>query len=281
MKTNLKKIIAVFAAAMLSFALCGCGGDGEYIDYTVKVKTVGGMPLEGVTVKVYEGKKLDKIVWIAQTDDEGKTSFSAEKSDKYVIVTEGMPEGYKAEKSYSVKGENTEIALKPEMVKSDELSDVTYNLGSVIRDFSVTDVNGSKYQISELLKDKKAVILNFWYLNCMPCKMEFPFLQKAYEQYSEDIEVLAINPLDGNDSTISDFAKESELTFPMIKEESEWESSMKLTAYPTTVVIDRYGSIAMMHRGSITEDGVFEKLFEYFAADDYKQGIFRNISDIK
>lgn len=281
MNINLKKIITIFITATLIFTFCGCGESEEDKTYTVTVKTEGGMPLEDVTVKVYKDKKLDDIVWIAETDDEGKTSFTAESSDKYTAVLEEIPNGYKAEKSYTLNSESFDALVKPEMVKSNELSDITYALGDVIRDFSVTATDGTKYQISELLKEKKAVVLNFWYLNCTPCKMEFPYLQKAYEQYSEDIEVLAINPLDGNDSAISDFANGLGLTFPMIKGESVWESSMKLTAYPTTVVIDRYGSIVMIHKGSITEDGVFAEIFEYFVSDDYKQGIIKNISDIK
>lgn len=280
MKFKFKKIIALLSAAVLLLSLCCCG-KAEEIDYTVAVKTEGGMPLADVKIRIYKNKSLDDIVWIAETDDEGMTSFTSESSDKYTAVLEGLPEGYKAEKSYTLKGKNTEILLKTEMIKSNELSDVKYNVGDVIRDFSVTSSDGSVYQISELLKEKKAVVLNFWYMNCAPCKMEFPYLQRAYEQYSEDIEVLAIDPVDGTDSTISDFAEDLGLTFPMIKGESEWESSMQLTAYPTTVVIDRYGTIVMMHRNSITEDGVFERIFEYFVSEDYEQGIIKNISEIE
>ncbi len=280
MKTNFKKIIAIVSAVMLSLTLCSCGA-GEEKNYTVEVKTEGGMPLEDIKVKVYKDKKLDDILWIAETDAEGKISFEAESSDKYTAVLEQVPSGYKAEKSYTLNGENAEVKVKPQMEKSDSLDDITYSPGDVIRDFSVTDVSGKNYQISDILKEKKAVVLNFWFLNCGPCKMEFPYLQKAYEKYSKDIEVLAINPVDGTENTISDFAKDSGLSFPMIKGESEWESCMKLSAYPTTVIIDRFGSIVMIHKGYIAEDGVFEKIFGYFVSDDYTQGIIRNISDIK
>ncbi len=280
MINRFKKAICLFLAFALLLSLCACGS-GEAVTYTVTVKTEGGMPLESVEVKVYKDKGLKDIVWIAETDDEGKTSFTAESSDEYTVILEDVPQGYKSQESYTIKDENAVVTVKPDMIKSDELSDVTYDLGSVVRDFSVTDVNGTKYQISEILKEKKAVVLNFWFLNCQPCRMEFPFLQKAYEQYSKDIEVLAINPLDGNDSTITAFAKDNGLTFPVIKGDSDWANCMRLMAYPTTVVIDRYGSVVMMHRGSITEDGVFESIFEYFASDDYVQGIIKNLSDIK
>ena len=281
MNVSIKKIIALFSAVLLATVFCGCGENGVEKTYTLVVVTEGGMPLEDVKIKVYSNSSLDDIVWIAESDEEGKTSFTAESSDKYNVVLENVPEGYVIEKCYSVTGEYTELSLKAQMIKNNELSDVSYDLGDVIRDFSITDVEGTQYQISELLKEKKAVVLNFWYINCGPCKMEFPYLQKAYEKYSKDIAVLAVNPCDGKNDTISDFADDMGLTFPMIKGESGWESAMNLNAYPTTVVIDRYGIIVMKHAGSITEDGVFEKIFEYFASDDYKQSIIKKVSDIK
>lgn len=279
MRIDFKKIISLLVIAVL-LVLSGCGGSKEKITYTVVVKTEGGMPLEDVMVRVYGDKSLKDVVWIAETDSDGKTSFTAERSDKYTAVLENVMDGYIAESSYTLKGEITETLVKAEMVKSNELSDVTYGLGSVIRDFSIKSTDGTEYQISQLLKQKKAVVLNFWYLNCGPCKMEFPYLQSAYEQYSKDIEVLAINPMDGNNKSIAEFADSLGLTFPMFKGESGWEKSMKLSAYPTTVIIDRYGSIVMMHKGCITEEGVFEKIFGYFVSDDYVQGIIKNISDI-
>ena len=281
MKSFITKILSLVIAVLL-ICLMGCGGNdwGEGKAYTITVTTVGGMPLEDITVKVYKDKKLADIAWVAETDEEGKISFTADASKDYFAVLENVYGGYKTQKSYKIDKQSSVISLEAEMLKSDDLSDITYSLGHSVRDFSVTATNGKKYQISDLLKDKKAVVLNFWFINCGPCKMEFPFLQKAYEQYSDEIEVLAINPYDGNKSQVSYYAKENGLTLPMIKGDDGWQTAMQLTAYPTTVVIDRYGSIVMMHRGSVTEDGVFEKIFEYFVSDDYKQSIIRNISDI-
>ncbi len=97
----------------------------------------------------------------------------------------------------------------------------------------------------------------------------------------EKIEVLALNPIDGTDDSISSFAEDNNLTFPMAASDISWEGCMELTAYPTTVVIDRYGMIAMIHKGYITETEVFSNVFEYFTSDEYVQTTVRNISDIE
>lgn len=167
------------------------------------------------------------------------------------------------------------------LIANADLSTSNYKLGDYMGDYTVTDVNGNMHTFSEILKEKKVIILNFWFVNCGPCKMEFPYLQKAYDSYSADVAVIAINPVDNKASSIVKYAKQNDLTIPMVVGDEAWATAFDLQGYPTTVVIDRYGSVAFMHMGSITEDGVFEKIFEFFSADDYKQTTLKNISDIE
>jgi len=167
------------------------------------------------------------------------------------------------------------------LLSEEELEGVTFKRGDVFADMSVTTPDGTTYKISELLKEKKAVVLNFWYINCGPCEMEFPYMQEAYETYQEDIEILAVNPYDGTDETVADYQKKHELTFPMASIEEEWAQHMDLQAYPTTIVIDRYGIVSFKHTGMITEVEEFNKLFEFFTSEDYEQTVIRNISDIE
>ena len=168
-----------------------------------------------------------------------------------------------------------------ELLSEDELDGVTFKRGDVFADMTVTTPDGTTYKISEILKEKKAVVLNFWYINCGPCQMEFPYMQKAYETYKEDLEILALNPYDGTDETVAEFQKKYELTFPMAVADEEWAVRMGLQAYPTTVVIDRYGIVSFVHVGMITEVEEFNKLFEFFTADDYEQTVIRKLSDIE
>ena len=177
--------------------------------------------------------------------------------------------------------DDTEQESEMQLLSEDELEGVVFKRGDVFADMSVTTTDGTTYKISEILKEKKAVVLNFWYINCGPCQMEFPYMQDAYENYQEDIEILAVNPYDGTDETVADFQKKFELTFPMAVIEEEWSQYMGITGFPTTVVIDRYGIVSFVHTGMITEVEEFNKLFGFFTADDYEQTIIRSISDIE
>lgn len=276
-----KVLTLVVCICLTCLFFVGCGGESKIADFTVELKTEGLMPIEDVEIRVYKDSKLSDLVWASRTNDEGKISFSAEESKKYTAVVGDLPDGYECEKTYTVSQKNTEIVLKTVLIGGDKLGDTQVSLGSVIPDFSVMAVDGKTYKISDLLKEKKAVVLNFWFLNCQPCKMEFPFLEQAYQEYKEDIEVLAINPLDGTVSEISKFASENSLSFPMAVGDTDFVKSFNLNSYPTTVVIDRYGTVSMIHKGSITDKETFTKIFGYFVRDGYVQTTVRNISDIK
>lgn len=178
-------------------------------------------------------------------------------------------------------GADTDKGSEVELLSEDELEGVTFKRGDVFADMSVTTPDGTTYKISELLKEKKAVVLNFWYINCGPCQMEFPYMQDAYEKYQDDIEILALNPYDGTDETVAEFQKKFELTFPMAVCDEEWQQYMELSAYPTTIVIDRFGIVSFKHTGMITTVEEFEKLFGFFTAEDYEQTIIKSIDDIE
>lgn len=167
------------------------------------------------------------------------------------------------------------------LVKDAELSNSSYSLGDYMGDYTVTDINGNTHTFSDLLKEKKAIVLNFWFMDCSPCMIEFPFMQQAYTKYSDSIEILAINPVDKKESAVQKRAHELGLTFPVVLGDEAWISALKITGFPTTVVIDRYGCVAFTHTGYIAQDGAFEKIFERFSAEDYKQFTSKNADDIE
>lgn len=285
--------VALCLAVCLCISLSSCKKDkdtdqqatgttaaAEKVTYTIEVVTEGEMPLENVGIYIYTDDTLEELVWFAKTDASGKITFADAASDSYVAVLSNVPEGYHVEEKYLLTGESTQIVLSSGMLSEFDLSGVTFNLGDMIYDLSVNTPDGTEYRLSELLKEKKAVILNFWYLECQPCRMEFPYLQKAYEEYSDQIEVLALNPVNTDDAALAAFQKEQGLTFPMAVCDPLWQQAMQLTAFPTTVVIDRFGTISLIHKGSVTEEGVFESIFKYFSADDYEQGVITDVEDI-
>ncbi len=290
-----KRITVLLLAVCMCFSLFACFGKGgkdtteppevtggpnagDTATYTVQISSDGGMAFEGVGVYIYEDETLEELVWFAKTDAQGKMTFDAPAADGYVAIVDKVPEGYDLEAFYPLTGEKTEIILTAVLVS--EYAGKTFKLGDVMCDLTITDVSGQTHQLSQLLEEKKAVMLNFWYLSCVPCRQEFPYLQEAYEKYSEDVAVLALNPIDSDETAIRDYARELKLSLPAAVCDAELEKAMKVISYPTTIIIDRYGVISLVHTGSITSASAFEDIFAHFTAEDYVQGVVKDMEEI-
>ncbi len=253
---------------------------GEAAVHTVSITNDKGIPMEGIGVYVYTDSEKSELIWFAKTDADGKMTFTEVQKDGYVAILENVPTGYGVEAYYLLTGLETEIVLSAGQMTQEDMQTLTYQLGDLVMDFSVTAADGKVYTLFELLEEKQAVVLNFWYLNCKPCLMEFPFLQEAYEEYSDRVAVLAMNPIDKQED-IAAFQQENGYTFPMGAADESWVKIMGISAFPTTVVIDRYGNITLMHTGSIDNAQTFKDVFEFFCAEEYEQTIVKDITQIE
>lgn len=266
----MKKAICLLLSFVLALSCAACGGDAGKDTtegttsgtetYTVTVKSQADAPLAGVGVYIYTDESRNDLVWFARTDDQGSVSFDHEAAGNFVIVLENLPSGYQAEETYTVTGPVTEIVLETQMNQIGDLAGVTYSKGDVMGDFSVAAPDGTVYTLSELLAEKKIVVLNFWYLECQPCKSEFPYLQAVYEQYGDQFALLAMNPVNTDDAAITAFQSANGITFPMVRCDSAWENAMNLSAYPTTVVIDSAGTVSLIHAGVVSSAQEFADL---------------------
>ena len=278
------------AMLLLTMLMAGCGkGDKKddaskntsttakpvnLKDCTVTIATAGGVKMEGIGVGVYADKEKKDIIDFARTNADGVATLKATiPSGSYIILSD-VPAGYAAEDYYIMAKKDMVITLSA--VMSTEMTPFT--LGDVMFDFTVTDQNGTEHTLSKLLESKKAVAINLWYTTCTPCKMEFPFLQQAYNEYKDDVALVAISPMD-DAVAIATFADENGLTIPMAPCDPKWNDWMVANAYgyPTTIIVDRFGTVSFIHSGSIDNSKTFKNMFAFFTAEDYVQ---TTVSDV-
>lgn len=279
MNKTMKRLLSLSICVLLLVTMvtaCGKKDDNsatELTGCTITVQSEGGTKLENVGVSVYADTAKTDLLDFVRTNAEGVATLTAtvKSGNAYVFLTD-IPDGYAAEEYYTITEQNTVISLTAQM--SGEMSKI--ELGKVMFDFTVTDQNGTSHTLSKLLESKKAVVLNLWYTNCVPCKMEFPYLQQAYNEYSNDIALLALNPVDNADA-VAAFAAQNNLTMPMAACDPNWANLIDGIAYPTTVVVDRYGTVALIHVGSIDNSKTFKNLFAHFTAEDYQAATFSTI----
>lgn len=295
LKKVLSYILVIALALSMAMSMIACGdnsgddpsnpngdnGNGKTDTYTVSLKTIGGMALSGIDVYVYKDNKLSDIQQFGKTDDNGLVTFSMPVNSNYAIALSGLPKGYNVEPFYSFNGNTAVITLVSSVIKDDNLSNVTLGVGDVMYDFTVTTTEGTSLTLSEVLKEKKAVLLNFWYTGCSWCVTEFPFMEQAYQMYKDDIEIIAVDPYNEGINAIKSFQQDLQLTFPMAECPTAWSNTFGITGYPTSIIIDRYGVICVVEAGAITSLRPFTCAFEHFTADNYQQKICQNgVSDL-
>lgn len=282
----------ILAVVMLLGMMAGCGekpatdetaGAAEgAVDYTVHVESVGGMPLSGVQILVYTDSTLADLKQAGQTDENGNATISLAQSDKYAFTLSGMPKGYAAEASYSFTGTSANVVLKSELITDGNLSEATLGVGDVMYDFTVTTPDGTDITLSEMLKEKEMVLINFWYTGCSWCVTEFPFMEQAYQLYQDKVGIVAVDPLGESNEAIAAFPASQglNLTFPLAACPTGWATAFSVAGYPTSVVVDRYGVIVLKEEGAITSLRPFTSLFETLTGDDYTQKLYSNVSEI-
>lgn len=113
-------------------------------------------------------------------------------------------------------------------------------------DFEVTLFDGSSFRLSDEA-GHRAVVLNFWFPSCPPCRAEMPGFQTAWERVQgNDIRFLGLFVPQGFDSEedARDFVSELELTYDFATDvRGEIARAYEIMYYPTSIFIDRSGKI--------------------------------------
>ena len=282
-----KKILSLLLIAAMMVSIAGCSAPqadsptapAAEVQYTVTVKTAGGMAMADADVYVYEDSTLSELAQYGKTGADGSVSFSMAENSDYAVVLTGLPEGYTLEDSYSFTEGQCDVALTSALITGESLSGATLGVGDVMYDFSVTTPDGTKLTLSEMLEEKEMVLLNFWYTTCTWCVKEFPFMQEAYDAFQDKVGIIALNPME-EDPAISSFQSSYALTFPMAKCPAAWSAAFGITGYPTSIVVDRYGVICLIEAGGITSLRPFTSMFEHFTADNYQQTLYGGLSEL-
>lgn len=158
-----------------------------------------------------------------------------------------------------------------------------YSQPTAANSLYLRDLNDNPIDLKSL--QGKVVILNFWRIDCPPCRMEKPILERVYRKYAQrGLVVLCVNLFDNYDKLRS-FTQGSGFSFPVAYDpegrftlrrhaiapgrdttfllNSNSEAIYEIPAVPTTYVINRQGEVVGRSVGMINwEQIAFTQLLE-------------------
>lgn len=238
--------------------------------YTFTVKGQGGLPLSGMTLTVKNA--LGAVVTTAETDENGSYAAWLEPAE-YTVSVEGLKAGYSAESiQTTADGGLFEIIANTAVITDFYPNQPTsYSVGDVMYDFAFLK-DGKEVRLSELLQTKKLVVINFWATWCSPCKSEFPAMQAAYEQYGDEVEIVAFSTYD-DAADCTEFKTNNGYTFNMIPDIGLYSRFSSGTSIPVTVFVDRYGVVNNCIVGANASSDAWLSEMYFYTSDDYVQGV--------
>lgn len=113
---------------------------------------------------------------------------------------------------------------------------------------SVKNENGEITETSQLRG--KVVFINFWASWCPPCRAEFPSVQKFYDAYktNQNLVFLTVN-LDEELILGKNYLQKEKFSIPFLVPDSSIPKELYSGSLPTTVILDKTGKIRMHHSG--------------------------------
>ena len=133
--------------------------------------------------------------------------------------------------------------------------------GMIAPDFTVLDVEGRPFTLSEEVS-RKPVLLLFWSVFCDPCRSEMTILQNAYDKYAgRDLTFVAV-AVDGEPlrKIIGGFARQEGYAFKVLVDELDamgmWKvaDAYGVTVTPTLLLLGKGGAVLLRKAGKIREE---------------------------
>jgi len=157
------------------------------------------------------------------------------------LVLVGLHVAYKRQPSADDLAMMSRIINRPELWR-----------GKIAPDFELTTLEGERFALADRV-GHEVVVLNFFATWCGPCRTEMPELNRLADQLrGRPFTLLGI---DANEKRelVEEFVQEHGVGYPVaIDEGNEVGTQLGVESYPTTILIDQDGRIAMHQSGAIT-----------------------------
>jgi len=120
--------------------------------------------------------------------------------------------------------------------------------------FKVQDVEGNMVDLKAAAG--KIVVLNFWFINCPPCRREIPDLNELVAEFRNDSSVLFVAVALDDKESLQAFLKNNPFHYKVIDKGSYFAQDNGVRLFPTHAVIDGEGKV-YFHTEGLAQNTVY------------------------
>ena len=156
-----------------------------------------------------------------------------------------------------VNATNGENILESTVSQEDTVSeDGSAQEENTAPDFTVELNDGSQFTLSDA--KGKVVLINIWATWCGPCCAEMPAFQRLYEEYGDQLQIVAINYAEKK-QTVDQFIADNGYTFPFAYDEEAGVMELYPSeGIPYTILIDKSGRVYKTFLGARSAEEQYE-----------------------
>jgi thiol-disulfide isomerase/thioredoxin len=183
----------------------------------------------------------DTLYATSETQDSAQGDSTGMVNDSNLEQDENEETEQSIDELITEEGDKTETAKNQGEHEGESIGPAK---GDKAPDFTLETLSGEKLSLSDL-KGKK-VILNMWATWCPPCRAEMPDMQKFYNDYGEEVEIVAVNltQTETSQDRVDQFVEDFGITFPVVLDKnSDVARDYYAVTIPTSYVIDSKGII--------------------------------------
>jgi len=132
-------------------------------------------------------------------------------------------------------------------------------VGQIAPDFSLEDLQGRPYRLSDLRG--RVVWVNWWATWCVPCRVEMPHIVELHREHKDrGLAVVALNLAEDREPAAG-FIKEFKMDFPsLLDAQGLVARRYLLTGMPSHFFLDRDGVVRETQVGLMTKQTMVTKL---------------------
>ena len=135
---------------------------------------------------------------------------------------------------------------------------ISFAQNRTLPNIEVKNLNGTKFNITQIENEGSPIVISFWATWCKPCKKELNNIAEVYEDWQDEtnVKIIAISIDDSRSmSKVNPYVNASDWDYEVyLDTNSDLKRAMGVSTVPHTFLLNAKKEIVWQHKGYIDGD---------------------------